>query len=320
MSVMARVRWQGLSAWHQAEIVDFSGLTVCGATPKTCYPGNRSCSTSPTTLRNLNRSPRVLSGLKSLMMASAEVPICGQGRLRVILPDHESWRTLVWPQAVFQIPVAEKCRVGGCRDRVWLVCSVFDRLLADTASEPAVTRRAPTHPAGRVTVGCGTRAGLAGRFAPSAKVVLQRGRLSLGLQYSSPTATRTRRDLWLRAANDRGKLPVDSAATHRSDGTEDSRTTRHILITGMSGLIGGIMHQELQGDYELSSACSTHPLPEPWPMLTHASPPRPDGCSKIWGEALRRMYREKYGMSLICVRIGAVRPTDLLDEPRQYSV
>jgi len=49
--------------------------------------------------------------------------------------------------------------------------------------------------------------------------------------------------------------------------------------------------------------------------------PRPDsryGVSKIFGEALARMYVDKYGMSVITVRIGALRP--LPETPRHLSV
>lgn len=40
-------------------------------------------------------------------------------------------------------------------------------------------------------------------------------------------------------------------------------------------------------------------------------PPRPDsryGISKVFGEAVGRMYADKYGMSVICQRIGVARP------------
>jgi uronate dehydrogenase len=41
-------------------------------------------------------------------------------------------------------------------------------------------------------------------------------------------------------------------------------------------------------------------------------PPRPDspyGVSKVFGEALGRLYADKYDMSVICQRIGVARPT-----------
>jgi len=60
-----------------------------------------------------------------------------------------------------------------------------------------------------------------------------------------------------------------------------------------------------------------------WPVLTHESPVRPHGlygCSKIWGEALARHFADTTGMSMICLRIGAVNREDRPMEPREFSV
>jgi nucleoside-diphosphate-sugar epimerase len=60
-----------------------------------------------------------------------------------------------------------------------------------------------------------------------------------------------------------------------------------------------------------------------WPMLTHESPVRPHGlygCSKVWGEALARHYADTHGMSMLCLRIGAVTAEDRPTLPRHYSV
>ena len=60
-----------------------------------------------------------------------------------------------------------------------------------------------------------------------------------------------------------------------------------------------------------------------WPKLTHETPTRPNtlyGCSKVWGEALARHYSETHGISVICLRIGAVNREDRPSAPRQFSV
>lgn len=47
-------------------------------------------------------------------------------------------------------------------------------------------------------------------------------------------------------------------------------------------------------------------------------PLRPDslyGASKAWGEALGRLYAEWHGVSVVCLRIGAVRPDDRPPDP-----
>ena len=64
-------------------------------------------------------------------------------------------------------------------------------------------------------------------------------------------------------------------------------------------------------------------VPSTWEKLTHESPVRPGdiyGSSKVWGEALARGYADSHGMSMIGVRIGAVRPGDKPEVPRHFSI
>jgi len=54
-------------------------------------------------------------------------------------------------------------------------------------------------------------------------------------------------------------------------------------------------------------------LPAEIPLVTHLSEVRPDclyGASKVWAESLSRAYVEAHGMSVICVRIGAINKKD----------
>jgi nucleoside-diphosphate-sugar epimerase len=49
------------------------------------------------------------------------------------------------------------------------------------------------------------------------------------------------------------------------------------------------------------------------PILTKEDPPRPVSyypASKVWGEALARVYADRYGLSVLCLRIGAVNAED----------
>jgi nucleoside-diphosphate-sugar epimerase len=60
-----------------------------------------------------------------------------------------------------------------------------------------------------------------------------------------------------------------------------------------------------------------------WPMLTGESPFQPNGlygASKVWGEALARHYADAHGVSMICLRIGAVNAEDRPLAPREFSV
>jgi nucleoside-diphosphate-sugar epimerase len=54
-------------------------------------------------------------------------------------------------------------------------------------------------------------------------------------------------------------------------------------------------------------------LPADAPMLTHTDPPRPDsfyGVGKLFGENTGRLFSDRYGMSVLCIRLGAVLPDD----------
>jgi uronate dehydrogenase len=54
-------------------------------------------------------------------------------------------------------------------------------------------------------------------------------------------------------------------------------------------------------------------------MIDNTVEPRPDsryGVSKVFGEALGRMYADKHGMSVACIRIGSFRPDDRPTVPR----
>ena len=64
--------------------------------------------------------------------------------------------------------------------------------------------------------------------------------------------------------------------------------------------------------YEAIHAGRYKDVPDTWPTITHETPARPQGLygvTKVWGEALGRHYSDTYGLSVLCVRIGAV-PSD----------
>ena len=50
-----------------------------------------------------------------------------------------------------------------------------------------------------------------------------------------------------------------------------------------------------------------------WPLLSYRDPPRPDsryGVGKVFGEVCGRWFSDHYGMSVLCIRLGAVLDTD----------
>ncbi len=60
---------------------------------------------------------------------------------------------------------------------------------------------------------------------------------------------------------------------------------------------------------------------EPWKMLTHLEPTRPKsvyGACKVFCEALGHWYSDRYDMSVLCIRLGAVLDTNRPTLRRQY--
>jgi nucleoside-diphosphate-sugar epimerase len=66
------------------------------------------------------------------------------------------------------------------------------------------------------------------------------------------------------------------------------------------------------GGYELDGAPDLYELDDPR-AYDHAAELRPDslyGVSKVYGEALGRLYADQYGLRVVCLRIGSVRAED----------
>jgi nucleoside-diphosphate-sugar epimerase len=75
--------------------------------------------------------------------------------------------------------------------------------------------------------------------------------------------------------------------------------------------------------YRSISEGSYEDLPDPIPLVTHRHPVRPInvyGCSKVWGEALARVYADVHGLSCICLRIGWVVAEDRPPNPAARAV
>ena len=62
--------------------------------------------------------------------------------------------------------------------------------------------------------------------------------------------------------------------------------------------------------------------PGGFPVITVAHAVRPDGAygvGKAFGEAAARSYAERFGLSVICLRIGTVNAADRPRNPRQFA-
>ncbi|WP_179404430.1 NAD-dependent epimerase/dehydratase family protein [Burkholderia guangdongensis] len=105
-------------------------------------------------------------------------------------------------------------------------------------------------------------------------------------------------------------------------GTSVERPLPEIIDNNLRALVEVYEGARRNGVRRIVFASSNHaigmyPVTE---RLTLDCAPRPDGfygLSKVWGEALARMYWDKHGIESICVRIGSCveRPT----EPRHLS-
>jgi uronate dehydrogenase len=66
-------------------------------------------------------------------------------------------------------------------------------------------------------------------------------------------------------------------------------------------------------------ATGMYPVGQP---VSAESAPRPDtyyGVSKVFGEALGRMFHDKFGLRVACLRIGTVNAVDRPENPRHLS-
>lgn len=82
-----------------------------------------------------------------------------------------------------------------------------------------------------------------------------------------------------------------------------------------------ILGYEREYPYRHLVAGEYEKAPPTWPMADHTWPVRPDGiygAAKIFGEAAGYFYSDAYGMSVLCLRIGAVLDTDQPKLRRQY--
>ena len=73
--------------------------------------------------------------------------------------------------------------------------------------------------------------------------------------------------------------------------------------------------------YGLMAAGKYHEVPDAWDMVDYTWLPRPDSpyaVGKLFGEACGRYFAERYGMSVIVIRLGAVLDTDRPKLRRQF--
>ncbi|MBM3459414.1 MAG: NAD(P)-dependent oxidoreductase [Armatimonadetes bacterium] len=91
------------------------------------------------------------------------------------------------------------------------------------------------------------------------------------------------------------------------------------FVFGSSGCT--ILGHEREYPYHHLVAGEYDQAPAQWDPVTREWPVRPDGiygCCKAFGEVLGRYYADEFGMSVLCIRLGAVLDTDRPKLRRQY--
>ena len=115
-------------------------------------------------------------------------------------------------------------------------------------------------------------------------------------------------------------LPANVIGVHNVFEAARRARVKRIVFASSGAAISGCERDDpyrsiAKGDYEN--------VPRAWRNFTHESTARPSGlygCTKVWGEALARYYSDAHGISVICLRIGAVNRDDRPKLPRHFSV
>ena len=134
------------------------------------------------------------------------------------------------------------------------------------------------------------------------------------------------KDVVVHLAAHSGEAPWDVMLPHNVIGTynvlEASRRAgvQRVIIASSGSTVSG---WEKEDPYRSLIAGPPDEMPETWEKLTHRSPVRPSGlygCTKVWGETLARHFADAEGVSVLCLRIGAVNREDRPLEPRHFSI
>jgi nucleoside-diphosphate-sugar epimerase len=93
------------------------------------------------------------------------------------------------------------------------------------------------------------------------------------------------------------------------EASKEAGVKRFVFISSGCAILG----YERDHPYDYLVAGEYEKAPPSWPMADDSWPFRPDsiyGAAKIFGEAAGRFYSDAYGVSVICLRIGAVLDVD----------
>ena len=94
---------------------------------------------------------------------------------------------------------------------------------------------------------------------------------------------------------------------------------KRVVFASSGAAISGYLYEE---PYNAIVTGRWDDIPELWPMITHdlVRPAKVYGATKAWGEAIGRHFSDKYGLSVLCVRIGSTRPQNMPLTSYHYSI
>lgn len=104
---------------------------------------------------------------------------------------------------------------------------------------------------------------------------------------------------------------------HALEASRLAGVRRFVFVSSGCAVLG----YEHDSPYKEIVAGEYDKAPATWPMVDYTWPVRPDsvyGAAKIFGEAAGHFYSDAYGMSVICLRIGAVLKDNRPQLRRQY--
>jgi len=127
------------------------------------------------------------------------------------------------------------------------------------------------------------------------------------------------------AADARIDAPWDDILHHNLTGTynvfEAARQAgvKRVIFASSGATVSGMQAEE---PYKALAEGRYADAPDQWPMVTHASMPRPVGLygvSKVFGEVLARQFVDTSNLSILCLRIGWVTANDRPSTPVSFA-
>ena len=114
------------------------------------------------------------------------------------------------------------------------------------------------------------------------------------------------------------QLSVDIGGTYNVYEAARMNGVKRVVFASSGGTTLG---WESESPYFEIVAAQYDKIPETWPMITHEIPVRPAGLvyvAKACGEVIGRYYSDRFGISAINIRLGAVLESDHPEARRHY--